>query len=216
MNGNDQPLLPARTYPVSLVLEGQPCLVVGGGPVAARKAQGLARCGARVTVVARDVNEAVDRLAQDHDVTIERRAYQEGEAARYRLVITATGVADVDAMVAADARAGGVWVNSADDPEHCTFMLPAVHRDGRVTVAVSTGGASPALAVWLRDRAAEACGEGIGALSEVLAQARREIRAAGRHTEPANWHGLLDGPLLQLVRDGRLDEARRLVHQAIG
>ena len=90
--------------------------------------------------------------ARPLDVQI--RPYERGEAAAYRLVVTATGDPDVDGAVYADAEEAGVWVNSADDTEHCTFMLPAVHRDGPVSVAVSTGGTSPALAGWLRGRVA--------------------------------------------------------------
>ncbi len=194
-------------YPVSLVVAGQPCLVVGGGSVAVRKAEGLARSGARVTVVASEVDPAIELLP----VAVERRPYRPGEAGRYRLVITATGVPEVDTSVAADAEAAGVWVNSADDAAHCTFLLPAVHRDGPVTVAVSTGGASPALATWLRRRLAEACGEGLGVLAEALEEARRKLQASGRPTGSLDWHAILDGPLTRLVLDGRLDEARRLL-----
>lgn len=203
--------MPGDHYPVSLVITGQPCLVVGGGPVAARKAEGLARSGARVTVVAPEVDPAIGRLP----VAVEQRPYQAGEAGHYRLVVTATGVPEVDTSVAADASAAGVWVNSADDAQHCTFLLPAVHRDGPVTVAVSTGGASPALATWLRRQLAEACGEGLGVLAELLEEARRKVQASGRPTESVDWRSILDGPLPGLVREGRLKEARRLLDQAI-
>lgn len=198
-------------YPVSLVVAGQPCLVVGGGPVAARKVDGLLASGARVTVVAPEVVPAIAALDA---VTLHRRPYERGEAGRYRLVITATGVAGVDAAVAADADAAGVWVNSADDAGHCTFLLPSVHRDGPVTVAVSTGGASPALATWLRRRVAATAGDGLGALADVLDGARRRLQADGRSTESVDWQALLDGPLPGLVRAGRLDEARRLLDEA--
>ena len=202
---------PSSHYPVSLVIAGAPCLVVGGGSVAARKAEALARCGARVTVVAIEVDPAVQRLP----VAVERRPYRPGEAGRYRLVITATGSPDVDASVAADATAAGVWVNSANDPSNCTFFLPAIHRDGPVTVAVSTSGASPALAAWLRRRIAQACGEGLGALAVALEEARRKLQASGRSTSSLDWRAILDGPLGRLVRDGQLDEARRLLDEAI-
>ena len=131
-------------------------------------------------------------------------------------MVPATGVHEVDASVAEDAGAAGVWVNSADDAAHCTFLLPAIHRDGPVTVAVSTGGASPALATWLRRRVAEACGEGLGTLAELLGDARRRLQAAGRPTESVDWQALLEGPLPDLVAEGRLEEARRLVDGAIG
>lgn len=208
------PIHRPTVYPVSLVVTGQSCLVVGGGPVAARKIEGLNRAGANVTVVAPRVDPAVERIATERGVTVERRPYRRGEAANYRLVITATGVPEVDAAVATDADAAGVWVNSADDPAHCTFLLPAVHRDGPVTVAISTGGASPALAAWLRCQIAEALGKGLGVLAEMLADARRHVQTSGRPTGSIDWHAILAGGLFELVQAGRLDDARLLLHQA--
>jgi siroheme synthase-like protein len=186
--------------------------VVGGGPVAARKASGLLDCGAVVTVVAPDVCDDMARLAP---LTVARRPYVAGEAAGYRLVVTATGIAAIDGAVYADAEAAGVWVNSADDPDHCTVVLPAVTRDGPVTVAVSTGGSSPALASWLRSRIADILGPGLGPLASLLDDARRRVHARGASTETVDWSGLLDGPLPDLVRDGKLDQARLLIDSAV-
>jgi siroheme synthase-like protein len=187
--------------------------VVGGGPVAARKARGLLGCGATLTVIAPDVCAAMAELAP---LTIERRPYAAGDAGAYRLVVTATGIPAVDAAVYADAEAAGVWVNSADDIEHCSFILPSVHRDGSVTVAVSTGGQSPALASWLRARLAAQEGTGLGALAELLGRARQSVHDAGRSTEMVDWVALLDGSLPELVHAGRIDEARALVEAATG
>ena len=203
-------------YPVALRVEGRPCLVVGGGRVAARKAAGLLSCGADVTVVAPRTDPAIDEqgrgvVGAPGSLTVHRRRYRPGEAAAYRLVVTATGIAEVDRAVAADADAAGVWVNSADDAEHCTFFLPSVHRDGQVSLAVSTGGASPALASWLRRRAAAELGPDLGVLAALLQSARRRVKAAGRSTESVDWQALLDGPLPGLVRDGRLDLAREML-----
>ena len=121
-------------YPVMLSVDGRRCLVVGGGKIAARKVDGLVAAGADVTVIARTVDPSIAALP----VTIEQRPYLPGDAcADFRLVITATDDPDVNALVYADAEAAGVWVNSADDPEHCSFTLPAIHRDGDVTVAIA-------------------------------------------------------------------------------
>jgi siroheme synthase-like protein len=199
-------------YPVALDLGGRRCLVVGGGPVAARKAEGLLRAGAAVTVIAPDV---VPALAARPGLTVERRPYRRGDVAGFRLVITATGRPEVDAAVFADGEAAGIWVNSADDRDHCSFILPSVHRDGTVTVAVSTGGVSPALASWLRRRLA-AQTAGAGTLAELLGQARDRMRAEGRSTEDTDWAALLDGPLPGLVRAGDLDGAWALLQQAVG
>ena len=199
-------------YPVVLDVVGRPCLVVGGGPVAVRKAAGLVECGAEVTVVAPEIDPAIGALG----VAVERREYEQGMAASYRLVVTATGVPEVDAAVADDAERAGVWVNSADDPAHCSFILPSVHRDGPVTIAVSTGGTSPALAVWLRHRVARDAGPGLGRLADLLGEARRQMRAEGRSTESVDWAALLDGELPALVRSGDLDAARTLLQRAVG
>lgn len=200
-------------YPVSLVIAGRPCLVVGGGPVAARKAGSLAECAAQLTVVAPHVGPAMEELSARWPMAVERRPYRTGEAAGYRLVVAATGVPGVDAAVAADAEATGAWVNCADDPDGCSFMLPAVYRDEPVTVAVSTTGASPALASWLRHRVAEQLGAGLGALADLLDAARRELKGRGLASS-VDWRALLDGRLPALVAAGRIDEARQLIDEA--
>ena len=206
-------------YPVSLSVEGRPCLVVGGGPVAARKATGLVECGAVVAVVAPSMVPAFEELGRRSaglpgSVVLERRPYRDGEAGRYRLVVTATGVPEVDHRVAEDAEAAGVWVNCADDAEHCTFQLPSIHRDGPVCIAVSTGGSSPALATWLRQRAGAAAGPNLGLLAALLDEARHRLQDAGKPTEGVDWQALLDGDLPRLVGEGRLDEARAMLGRA--
>jgi siroheme synthase-like protein len=194
-------------------VDGRPCLVVGAGTVATRKAKGLLECGALVTVIAPEVSEDMTRLAPLH---IERRLYATGDVAGYRLVITATGITAVDGAVYADAEAAGIWVNSADDVAHCTFILPSVHRDGPVSIAVSTGGSSPALASWLRARLAEAGGPGLGELAELLGRARQRLHQAGRSTEEVAWRALLNGSLPTLVRAGHIEQARTLLERATG
>ncbi|HTZ09428.1 MAG TPA: bifunctional precorrin-2 dehydrogenase/sirohydrochlorin ferrochelatase [Acidimicrobiales bacterium] len=208
----------APLYPVGLVVEGRPCLVVGGGRVAARKIAGLLACGAAVTVVAPEVHEAVTDLTRagaiaaigEDPLRVELRPYRPDDVRGFALVLAATGDPAVDAAVHRDATAAGTWVNVADDAAHCSFVLPAVGRDGPVTLSVATGGASPALATWLRDRVmAELAGA--GALAGLLAGARRRLQAAGRSTEDADWRALLDGPLPDLARAGRDAEARAVL-----
>jgi siroheme synthase-like protein len=205
---------PNAFYPVSLDVTGRACLVVGGGRVAARKARTLVDCGALVTVIAPALAPEMEALA-GRLAGVERRAYASGDAARFRLVVTATGRPDVDGAVHHDAENGGVWVNSADDRAHSSFILPAVHRDGAVTVAVSTGGVSPAFASWLRDRLAAECGEHAGALAALIGEARETLRRAGRPSDSVDWAALLDGPLPDLVRAGDWDNAQAIVASAI-
>jgi siroheme synthase-like protein len=213
----------ADLYPVGLIVADRPCLVVGGGRVAARKISGLLSCGAIVTVVAPEAHVAVGLLAQDGaferlegpPMTVHLRPYRPGEAAGYRLVVTATGDPSVNAAVFRDAEEAGVWVNSADDPERCSFVLPALTRDGPVTVAVSTGGSSPALASWLRGRIAVSLGPGLGLLAGLLDEARARVHSGGNSTESVDWETLLDGPLPDLVRQGDLARARLLIDAAL-
>lgn len=200
-------------YPAFLDVTDRACLVVGGGAVAARKARGLLDCGARVSVVAPSLAPEMEALA-DRLERVERRPYVRGEAARFRLVLTATGRPDVDGAVHEDAEAAGVWVNSADDRAHSSFILPAVFRDGPVSVAVSTSGVSPALSSWLRDRLAAECGTDAGALAALLGEARERLQRTGRRTDSIDWVALLNGPLLDAVQAGDWDNARAIVAEA--
>jgi precorrin-2 dehydrogenase/sirohydrochlorin ferrochelatase len=189
---------------VNLVVEGRPCLVVGGGAVAARKVEGLLACGAHVHVVAERVGEEIRALP----VTWEERSYTPGEVAGYRLAIAATDVPGVNAAVFEDGEAAGVWVNGADDPDHCSFTLPAVIRRGPLMVTVSTGGRSPALASWLKERLASQLGPEYEALLDLLADEREAVRAAGRSSEGLDWHKALDSDMLELIKNGHLADAR--------
>lgn len=179
--------IPGRGLPVSLVLTGRPCLVVGGGSVALRKAASLLEAGGVLTMVAPHFDEGAAGL----DVRLERRLYERGEAARYHLVVTATGVPSVDGAVFEDAERAGVLINAADDPEHCTFILPAVHRIGPVSVAVSTDGHSPALAGWLRDQLALQLDADLGELAARLASLRGQLAAKGAPTSGRDWRALI-------------------------
>jgi len=206
----------APIYPVGLVVKGRRCLVVGGGRVAARKISGLLACGAAVTMVAPEVHVAIGELTaagvvaaiDESPLEVQIRPYRSGEAANYLLAVAATGEASVDEVVHRDALAAGVWVNVADDASRCTFILPAVARDGTVSIAVSTAGASPALAGWLRDRIVLALGPNIGDLAALLEEGRRRIHDQGGSTETLDWRAVLDGPLPEMVRQGRIDDAR--------
>ena len=210
-------------YPVGLMVAGQRCLVVGGGHVAGRKIRSLLACRANVTMVAPEAHEALGMLASDGTIAaiesdpldVQLRPYLAGEAAGYMLVVTATGVAEVDHAVAEDAKRAGIWVNSADDAANCTFILPAVHRRGPVTVTVSTSGSSPALATWLRGRIAESLGPGLEELATLLEEGRRLVHERGGSTEEVDWALLLDGPVPGLVAAGRMDEARRVMQSAL-
>jgi precorrin-2 dehydrogenase / sirohydrochlorin ferrochelatase len=205
------PTDPSRGYPVVLTVSGRRCLVVGGGPVAARRARGLLEAGAMVTVVAPDVVPAIDLLAGGGSLEVVRRPYRSGEVAGYHLVLTATGVPEVDRSVVADAGSAGVLVNTAGGDAPGTVQLPAVHREGPITVAVSTGGASPALARWLADRLAASLPDNVATIAELLDEARSALVATGRSTASVDWQAVLTDSVVPLVEAGRIDEARAVL-----
>lgn len=202
----------ADRYPVSLVVEGRPCLVVGGGRIATRKVEGLLACGAEVTVVAPRIDPAVRRLP---GVRVEERSYSRGDVAGFRLVITATDDPAVNAAVFADAEAAGIWVNSADDPDNCSFTLPSIARRGPITVAVSTSGMSPALAAWLRRRIDADLGPEYEVVLDLLVAERARLRAGGGTSEVVGWTEALDAGMVDLVRTGDVAGARRLLRDAL-
>jgi siroheme synthase-like protein len=183
------------SYPVFVDLHDVPVVVVGGGRIGARKVEGLAAAGASIRLVAGSVSEHVD-LSSVAD--LRRRNFVPDDLDGARLVITATGDRLVDATVAAEARGRGVWVNAADQPVDCDFILPAIARAGRVTGAISTDGASPALAGWLRDRLAELLTERVARLADELATERAAVRAGGGSTEDIDWVARIE---LALDRD---------------
>jgi len=195
----------SELYPVNLVVAGRRCLVVGGGRVATAKARGLLACGALVHVVAIELSDEMRGL---DGVTYEIRPYRTGEVASYRLVMAATGDPRVDAAVFGDGEEAGVWVNCADDPSHCSFTLPAVLRRGPLSITVSTGGHSPALAAWLRDRLGAVIGPEYAVLLELLSDERAAARAAGRSSETLDWQKALDSDMLALIKAGQFEQAR--------
>jgi len=157
-----------RYYMACLDLKGRSCLVVGGGPIALEKVDGLLDCGARVTVVAPDISLALRALP----VNLVQREYESGDLEGQFLVVAATDDTDVNGRVSADAEARQLLCNVADVPELCNFILPAVYRQDPIAVAVSTGGASPALAQRIREQIAEV----IGPEHAALARRLRELR----------------------------------------
>ena len=198
-------------YPVNLLVAGRRVLVVGGGAVAAEKVRGLLAAGAVVHLVATEVRDEVRAL----DLTWEERPYLRGEVAGYRLAVACTDDPAANQAVFDDGEAAGVWVNAADDPARCSYTLPARLDRGRLLVTVSTAGHSPALASWLRDQLAGELGPEYDTLIDLLAEARADLVAAGRPTLGADWRSALDSGMLDLVRAGRLDEARELLHASL-
>lgn len=172
------------SYPVFLDLDGVPVLVAGGGRIGARKADGLVAAGASVRLVATEVSEHVERFAM---AEVREKSFDVGDLDGVRLVVTATGDVDVDQAISTAARERNIWTNAADQPVDCEWILPAITRAGRVTGAISTDGASPALARYLRDRLAEILDDRVAEIADILAAERRAVQESGGSTEDIDW-----------------------------
>jgi len=196
-------------YPVFLDLDGRQCVVVGGGVVAERRILSLLEAGARVTVVSPGLTAALGDLATARRIRHVARPYQPGDLAEAVLVFTSADDEGVTPAVAREARDRGLWLNAADDPGHCSFYLPGIVHRGVLTVAVGSGGTSPALTRAMREHLDGTLGREWAALGELAATARRELHAAGRSVHAEAWRRALGSDVRALLSEGRVDEARR-------
>jgi len=202
-------------YPVVLTHLESGAVVIGGGEVAARKVEGLLMAGAGVTVISPQLAPALEALVAQGRITALRRAYQPGDLARARLVIAATDDPQVNQAVWQEARERDCLVNVVDDPAHCTFHVPAVVRRGMVTIAVGTGGASPALAKSLRRKIEADTGPEYEQLAALLSELRPQVQASIPADKRAALGRELMDALLPLVRDGKQAQARQTAQEIL-
>ncbi len=180
-------------FPVNLNLAGRAVLVVGGGRIALRKTSQLLVAGASVRVVAPEILEEFETLGLE----LVRRPFRDSDLDGMRLVVTATGVRAVDQAVFEGAEQRGIWVNSADDPERCTFTLPAVVRRGPLLITTSTAGASPALSSYLRNQLERCIGAGWAEVAMELSSRRDLVHQRGISTESIDWAPIIDEVLVE-------------------
>jgi siroheme synthase-like protein len=173
-----QGMLDTPFYIACLRLSGRRCVVIGGGDVGLEKVEGLLACDGDVTVIAPDVIEPLQELAREGSIRWERREYagpQDLEGVF--IVIAATSDTDVNVAIFEDAERRAMLVNVVDVPPLCNFILPAIIRTGPLAIAISTAGASPALAKRIRDEIAEEYGEPYARLAVLLNQVRGWAKA---------------------------------------
>lgn len=202
--------------PIFLRLAGQRCVVIGGGEVAARKVGLLLEAGAAVTVVAPALCEALEKLVCDGRVAHQAQPFRAAQLDEVALAIAATDDRTVNAEVSRVARARRIPVNVVDDPELCSFILPAIVDRSPVVVAVSSGGASPVLSRLLRARLETLIPSGYGDLARLARRFRDRVK--GALPAPARrpfWERVLTGPIAELVYSGRLAQAEQALEEAI-
>jgi siroheme synthase-like protein len=201
--------------PVNLLVRDRKVVVVGAGRIAARKIEPLLDLGANVVVVAPAVDPEIRAWAEAGRCTLVERAFQPSDLDGAWLALTATDDPAVNAAVFAAGEAARVWVNSADDPANCSWTMLSVIRRADLVVAIGTGGRSPALAAHLRRQLTEELGPEYGVLLDLLSEAREAMRASGRSSESADWQQAFDSGIVDLVRAGRVADAKELLNSCL-
>ena len=205
-------------YMACMILRDRPCLVVGGGPVALEKVEALLYCEADVTVVAPDAVAGIRRRAEKGAITWLAREYERGDVDECRLVVAAASDTSLNRRVHSDADGRGVFVNVTDVPELCTFILPAIVRNDPIAIAISTAGASPALAQRMKREVAEHLGPEYARLAVML----DEVRDWAKTTLPTYgdrkefFDGIVNGTPdpIELLRAGDEDAVRSMISGA--
>ena len=196
-------------YPVYLNLRGRRCVIIGGGTVAEGKIARLLDSGARICVVSPDATPGIRRFAADGSVRWEQRNYRDGDLKGAFIAIAATNVREVNRRIFEEANERGVMLNAVDDPPNCSFIAPSIVQRGPVTLAISTGGVSPALARKLRESLQSSDDLAWADLSGAMAVARSHLREVGLLStiDPQRWQCCITPDLLAMALEGRDAEA---------
>jgi siroheme synthase-like protein len=205
-------------FPIFLDLDGKPCTVIGGGEVAARKARSLLAAGARVRVISPELSAAMEELRAAGAVEHAARSYRRGDLEGCALAFAATDDSEANAAAYQEATELGILINVVDDPEQCSFIVPSQVGRGPITVAISTGGASPALARHLREQIERTVPPAYGELAELLGRLREEVKAAvaSSRERGRRWEAVLESEVLSLLEQGKAAAAEARAREILG
>jgi precorrin-2 dehydrogenase/sirohydrochlorin ferrochelatase len=200
-------------YPVTLELVDKECLVVGGGGVAERKVLSLLECGAIITVVSPALTTMLRKLADTSLIKYKEGCYSKDDLLNKLLVICATNNQVVNQQVAQDCKGIGIWVNVVDQPELCTFHVPAVMRRGMMSISVSTSGASPLLAAKIRKQLEQDFGQEYEILLQIMVEVRKEVNQ--KNIDPIKryqiYSKILNSNIMQLIKQGKTEKVKELI-----
>ena len=206
-----------KYFPMFFQLENRPCLVVGGGDVAARKVSLLVRAGGKVSVISPDLCESLQGRLSAEEITHLAKNFEAGDLSGYVLVIAATDDRSVNQQISQLAQQQNIPVNVVDQPESCTFIVPSMIDRSPVQVAVSTGGASPVLARLLRARLETIIPSAYGKLGQLMEEFRGKVKKV--ITDPDKrrsfWETVVQGPIAEMVFSGKEEAAREAMHTAV-
>jgi precorrin-2 dehydrogenase/sirohydrochlorin ferrochelatase len=208
-----------KYYPISLTaLETRQTVVVGGGRVAARKVDSLLQASANITVISPQAIPHLQQLQTDGQITLINRPYQPGDLCEAFLVIAATNNPGINHQVLQEARQCGCLINMVDDPAAGNFIVPAVVQRGPITLTISTGGGSPALARWLREQLEDFVGPEYGELAVLLTELRPELRQHYPDSQSRTFavFQLIDSGLADIIKTQGLNAAGNRARQLLG
>jgi precorrin-2 dehydrogenase/sirohydrochlorin ferrochelatase len=207
-----------KYYPVSLVMTEKRCVIIGGGAVAERKAERLIECGAQVTVVSRTLTPLLEDRKKTNTIEHLDADYEKKTLRGAFMVIGATDRDDVNAQVSQDALSLGILVNIVDDPDRCNFILPSLLQQGDLSIAISTGGKSPALARKIKEDLQQQYGPEFKILLKIMGPLRKKVLAQGHASDmnKAVFEALVRSDMLQAIRDGNRGLVKKIIHDISG
>jgi len=205
-------------YPIFVNLKDQPCTIIGGGKIAEGKVEGLLDAGATITVISPALTPALQNLADEKQFTYIERIYQNGDLDGAFMVICATDQNDINHRVWLDASENHQLVNVVDDTPRCNFIAPAILRKGDLSIAISTGGKAPAMAVRLKEFLDKNIGPEYARFLELAGQLRSPLakHIPDFETRKALWYQILDAGVLDLLSQGNESEAMDLISNTVG
>ena len=182
-------------------------MVVGGGPIAEGKVRNLMKQPCDVVLISPEATESLQQWADEGRIDWRKRSYRQGDLKDAFLAIGASGVLEVDRQMAEEAERERVLLNVVDYVPLCMFIAPSIVERGPVTFAISTSGASPALARKLRESMEESELLDYAEIAGLLSKARAEVKRRGLKVPPDRWQEVIDRNLVEAVLDGREEEA---------
>jgi siroheme synthase-like protein len=205
-------------YPVYIQLREQPCVVIGGGKIAEGKVDGLLAAQANVTVISPGLTTHLQQLVEEKQITYLARTYEPGDLGGAFMVICATDQAEINHQVWQEASENRQLVNVVDDTPRCNFIAPSILRKGDLTIAISTSGKAPALAVRLKERLQGELGPEYARFLELAGELREPLarNIPDFETRKALWYELVDSEILDALAHGDEAAAREIISRVVG
>lgn len=204
-------------YPVNLDLQKKRCLIVGGGKVAERKVEALLECGGLVKIISPNLTPKLKQMVQTGQVDYSNQEFQEKDLEGIFLVIGATNVSTINQQVAQAALAKNILVNIVDAAPLSNFIVPSTHRQGLLSISISTAGASPALAAKIRREIGKKYGQEYAELLELLQEIRPQVIGKYPNQEERKkvFQSIIDSDILELIREGNQEKVKERIAECI-